>query len=160
MNTDSPAAPTATWRKSSYSTATGNCVEVAPAADGVVVRHSKHPTAGTITFSHDAWAAFIRDATEDRSTSTNGVATITKIGADTLVKSLATDVALRFDDGEWSAFLSGAADGEFGFTDGLASVRWRACCISDLFASAGVTPELRQALPGARGGRSVRGVNS
>lgn len=122
MNTDSPTAHTrTTWRKSSYSTATGNCVEVAAAADGVVIRHSKHPAAGMITFSHRAWAAFVRDAPQGGLTSTNGVATITKIGTDTLVKSLITAVELRFDEGEWTAFVAGAADGEFDFTGDLAA---------------------------------------
>ncbi|MDQ3579007.1 MAG: DUF397 domain-containing protein [Actinomycetota bacterium] len=122
MNTDSPTAPTRTiWRKSSYSTATGNCVEVAPAADGVVLRHSKHPTASTITFAHRAWAAFVGDAPQGGLTSTNGVATITRIGTDALVTSLTTPVELRFDEGEWTAFLAGAADGEFDFTGDLAT---------------------------------------
>lgn len=121
MSTDSSTAPTrTTWRKSSYSSATGNCVEAAPAADGVVIRHSKHPTAGTITFSHPAWVAFLRDVRAGR-TPANGVATITKIGTDTLVTSLTTEVELRFDEGEWSAFLAGAADGEFDFADQLAA---------------------------------------
>jgi hypothetical protein len=122
MNTDSPTAQTrVAWRKSSYSTGTGNCVEVAPAAGGPVIRHSKHPDAGTITFLHREWAAFVREALDDGLTSTNGVATITRIGTDTLVKSLTTDVELRFDEGEWSAFIAGAADGEFDFTAGLAA---------------------------------------
>jgi hypothetical protein len=122
MNIESPTAQTrTTWRKSSYSTGTGNCVEVAPATDGVVIRHSKHPAAGTILFPHPAWAAFVRDAPQGGLTSTNGVATIAKIGADTLVKSLFTDVELRFDEGEWTAFVAGAADGEFDFTGELAA---------------------------------------
>lgn len=119
MNTDSPTVPTR-WRKSSYSTSTGNCVEVAPAADSVVIRHSKHPTAGTITFSHPAWTAFLRDAC-DGLTSTNEVAAITKIDNYTLVTSLTTEVELRFDQGEWSAFLAGAADGEFDFAGQFAA---------------------------------------
>lgn len=43
------------WRKSSYSTATGNCVEFASAGDDVVLRDSKRPAAGTITVSRPAW---------------------------------------------------------------------------------------------------------
>lgn len=120
MNTDSPTTPIPTWRKSSYSTGTGNCVEVAPTADGVVIRHSKHPAAGTITFSHQAWVAVLRDVRDSRP-SANGVATITKIGTDTLVTSLTTEVELRFDEDEWSAFLAGAADGEFDFANQLAA---------------------------------------
>jgi hypothetical protein len=111
---------TTTWRKSSYSTATGNCVETALTTDGVVIRHSKHPTAGTITFPLHAWAGFVRDAHEG-ATDTNGIAAITKIGTDTLVRSLRTNVRLRFDADEWSAFLSGATNGEFDFTNELAA---------------------------------------
>lgn len=119
MNTKPPTAQTrSTWRKSSYSTATGNCVEVAPATDGVTLQHSKRPTAGTIAFPHHAWATFVRAAAEDL-TSTNGIATITRIGTDTLVTSLITDVELHFNAGEWSTFVAGAANGEFDFTGEL-----------------------------------------
>ncbi|MGH3515648.1 MAG: DUF397 domain-containing protein, partial [Pseudonocardiaceae bacterium] len=84
------------WRISSRSSNGENCVEVTPAADGVVIRHSKHPSDGTITFPGSAWGAFVHDA-RDGVADTNGVATITKIGTDTLVKSLHTTVALRFN---------------------------------------------------------------
>lgn len=115
MNPDFLAALTRTaWRKSSYSTSTGNCVEVAPAVDGVILRHSKRPASGTIAFSPPAWVTFLRDA-RDGFAPTNGIVTITTIGTDTLVTSLATDVELRFDENEWAAFLAGVADGEFDF---------------------------------------------
>ncbi|MGH3843673.1 MAG: DUF397 domain-containing protein [Pseudonocardiaceae bacterium] len=108
------------WRTSSRSSNGENCVEVAPAADGVVIRHSKHPAAGTIPFTSSAWATFVHEAREGL-TSTNGVASIAKIGTDTFVKSLRTPIELRFDAAEWSAFLAGAADGEFDFTGELAA---------------------------------------
>jgi hypothetical protein len=115
MNIDPSAAHTPlAWRKSSYSTATGNCVEIAPAAHSVFIRHSKHPGTGTISFPSDAWAAFVREAPKAPA-SANGVAAIASVGTDTLVKSIASGVELRFDEGEWSAFLAGAADGEFDF---------------------------------------------
>lgn len=117
MNTEAPTLP-ATWRKSKYSTSTGNCVEVAPTVDGVLIRHSKRPATGTITFPLPAWTAFVREARTGL-TNTNGTATITKIGTDTLVRSLSGAVELRFDAAEWSAFLAGAADGEFDFTSRL-----------------------------------------
>jgi uncharacterized protein DUF397 len=47
------------WRMSSRSS---NGVEVAPGAGGVVMRHGKHPSAGTITFAGSAWKAFVQDA--------------------------------------------------------------------------------------------------
>jgi hypothetical protein len=108
------------WRTSTRSSNGENCVEVAPTADGVIIRHSKHPAAGTITFAHPAWAAFLREV-RDGIAPANGVATITKIGTDTLVSSLTSKVELRFDEGEWSAFLAGAADGEFDFCGELSA---------------------------------------
>ncbi|MEE1741454.1 DUF397 domain-containing protein [Streptomyces sp. NPDC079020] len=48
------------WRKSSYSGGQGNCLEVADNAPHLVpVRDSKRPTGPVITFSPDAWRAFI-----------------------------------------------------------------------------------------------------
>jgi hypothetical protein len=125
MSTNSPVADIPVpWRKSSYSTSTGNCVEAAPAASGVIIRHSKHLDAGTITFpSYSAWTVFVRDASEGGPASTNRIATITKIGTDTLVRSMITEVELRFDEGEWSAFLAGAAAGEFDFGGDLTATR-------------------------------------
>lgn len=102
------------WRTSTYSSDGENCVEVAPTAGFVVIRHSKHPAAGTIRFPYPAWTAFVREA-RDGVAAANGIATIAKIGTDTLVRSLHADVELRFDTDEWSAFVAGAVDGEFDF---------------------------------------------
>lgn len=104
------------WRTSSYSSNGENCVELAPTPAAVYLRHSKHPDAGTIAFTHPAWAAFVSEARNGQQ-STNGVAAIARNGADTVVTSHDEDVELRFDDEEWSAFLSGAEDGEFDFAD-------------------------------------------
>jgi hypothetical protein len=110
----------APWRTSSYSPNGGeNCVEVAPVPNRVLVRHSRQPHAGTIEFTISAWAAFVREAVEDQP-SVNGIVVVTTIGADTLVRSLLTDVELCFDEGEWSAFVAGARDGEFDFAIALA----------------------------------------
>jgi len=106
------------WRTSRYSSNNEKCVEVAPVPGGVVLRHSKHPEAGTITFPFPAWAAFAREARASLP-STNGVAAIVTVGTDTLVRSLRTAVELCFDHAEWSAFVAGAVDGEFDFTDHL-----------------------------------------
>jgi len=57
MSTESPSA----WRKSTYSTSTGNCVEVARTAGGMVIRDSKNPHTGMIPLSHPAWTAFVRE---------------------------------------------------------------------------------------------------
>ena len=47
------------WKKSSYSSQQGNCVEVAPVRDGTAVRDSKDPTVPVLRFSDEAWRAFI-----------------------------------------------------------------------------------------------------
>jgi hypothetical protein len=51
-----------TWRKSSYSINAGNCVELAAADHDVLLRDSKHPEAGHLTFARAELAAFIAAA--------------------------------------------------------------------------------------------------
>lgn len=42
----------AAWRTSSFSNATGSCVEIAPLDDGqIAVRNSNHPDAGVVLFT-------------------------------------------------------------------------------------------------------------
>ncbi len=53
-----PDLSTARWRKSSRSTDTSNCVEVAATAQAAAVRDSKHPTGGTLILAPRAWTAF------------------------------------------------------------------------------------------------------
>ncbi|GAB2576746.1 hypothetical protein GCM10027168_07080 [Streptomyces capparidis] len=48
------------WRKSSHSMNGGECVEFAvPGASTVAVRDSKDPQGPSLSFSSDAWAAFV-----------------------------------------------------------------------------------------------------
>lgn len=57
MTSDSPR-----WFKSSYSENGGTCVEVAVVKEGsgvVPVRDSKDPSGPHLTFTADAWAAFV-----------------------------------------------------------------------------------------------------
>ncbi|WP_091302542.1 DUF397 domain-containing protein [Micromonospora halophytica] len=50
-----------TWRKSTRSNGSGNCVEVTDNLPGVVgLRDSKDPTGPTLAFEPNSWAAFIR----------------------------------------------------------------------------------------------------
>lgn len=77
--TEAPGPPGAWWRKSSYSNAGNNCVEVATwrrfsrssaqnacvevgqSGTACAVRDSKNPEAGYLTFGERAWQAFVVD---------------------------------------------------------------------------------------------------
>lgn len=50
---------TPTWRKSSYSVNSQNCVELADSGSEILLRDSKHPEAGHLTFTRPELAAFI-----------------------------------------------------------------------------------------------------
>ncbi|MFJ1611883.1 DUF397 domain-containing protein [Streptomyces sp. NPDC088251] len=57
-----PNLEAATWRKSSYSGQSGDCVEVAGGVSGFVpVRDSKDASGPVVTFSGRSWSAFIAD---------------------------------------------------------------------------------------------------
>ncbi|NNH73817.1 DUF397 domain-containing protein [Nocardia uniformis] len=102
------------WRKSSYSGAGENCVEVAPAGERVYLRHSKRPDDGTITFTKDAWVTLLSEVGAGRP-SANGTVTVSLNGTGTLIEALDAPVTLHFDQDEWRAFLAATADGEFDF---------------------------------------------
>ncbi len=54
---------TCTWRKSSHSSAQGDCTEVAALPGGTVgVRDSKDPHGGVLRFSAGAWRVFLDGA--------------------------------------------------------------------------------------------------
>lgn len=50
---------TGPWRKSSFSEAESECVEVAVGADAVAVRDSKDPDGTRLVFPRGAWSAFL-----------------------------------------------------------------------------------------------------
>ena len=49
----------ATWRKSTRSSASGDCVEVAELFDGVAVRDSKDRSGPVLLFARRHWASFV-----------------------------------------------------------------------------------------------------
>jgi hypothetical protein len=52
----------AEWQKSSYSSQSGNCVEVTRNVPGLVaVRDSKEPRGAKLVVSPETWRAFIRN---------------------------------------------------------------------------------------------------
>ncbi len=70
MNMDPPVPR---WRKSSYSNAHGNCVEVAAhgasveaPARMIAVRDSKNPDGSKLVFTHATWQAFTSQVKQDR----------------------------------------------------------------------------------------------
>ncbi|HEY6278359.1 MAG TPA: DUF397 domain-containing protein [Streptosporangiaceae bacterium] len=54
-----PDLARAQWRKSSHSSAQGQCVEVAHLPAAVAVRDSRHPDGAVLLLSRPAWAAFL-----------------------------------------------------------------------------------------------------
>ncbi|MFR9777722.1 DUF397 domain-containing protein [Micromonospora sp. MS34] len=49
----------ANWKKSSRSSANGQCVEVADLVDAVALRDSKDPAGPVLVFERVAWASFL-----------------------------------------------------------------------------------------------------
>lgn len=67
MSTHLPAdAASIQWRKSSYSNAGNQCVEVAQTAMACTVRDSKHPGGGRLIFRATSWRAFVADVKRGR----------------------------------------------------------------------------------------------
>lgn len=58
--------PSTAWRKSTYSNADGNCVEVAIRPTAVAVRDSKNPAGPVLTFAAAEWREFLRGARIDQ----------------------------------------------------------------------------------------------
>lgn len=59
MSTHRPELARAVWRASSYSAASGNCVEVADLPNGIrAVRDSKNPRDVVLIFTSGEWQAF------------------------------------------------------------------------------------------------------
>ncbi len=61
--TTAPEPDGIAWRTSSYSPNGGDCVEVAPAPDGVLVRDSKDPASPTLAVTTTQWRAFLTTVT-------------------------------------------------------------------------------------------------
>ena len=50
------------WRKSSYSGANGDCIEIRPGTQTISVRDSKNPDGTILTVSRSMWLEFARHA--------------------------------------------------------------------------------------------------
>ncbi|MGW1075810.1 DUF397 domain-containing protein [Streptomyces sp. NPDC002537] len=65
MTTHSPDLVAVTWRKSTYSGSTVECVEISDDIPGTVpVRDSKAPHGPKLTFSTPSWSAFVTSVKE------------------------------------------------------------------------------------------------
>ena len=103
------------WRTSTRSSNGGNCVEVDFTAVGVKMRDSKaRGTGPIIDFSPTQWAAFLTESVCGLP-SANGAVTVIHLNG-TRVRSTAGGVTLHFTRAEWAAFVAGARDGEFDYS--------------------------------------------
>jgi hypothetical protein len=59
MSTTRPAGGAEHWRKSSYTGAQGDCVEITDRGDVVGVRDSKHPDGPVLRLPRAEWAVFV-----------------------------------------------------------------------------------------------------
>jgi hypothetical protein len=59
MSCENPAMRATAWRKSSFSTATSECVEVGFGSDMVAARDSKNPLGPVLVFAPARWSAFL-----------------------------------------------------------------------------------------------------
>jgi len=117
----------ASWRTSSYSSNGSDCVEVAPTADGVLIRDTKQRGDGPIIrFRTAQWVAFLHCAagtdaasTTDRFSITEDRQPVKDDGSATAttwhVHCRNSGSTLHFTPSEWTAFRAGICRGEFNF---------------------------------------------
>jgi hypothetical protein len=58
MNSDNTPSAASGWRKATYSTSNGSCVEAAQTPAGVAVRDTTDRDGGALEFSAAAWQSF------------------------------------------------------------------------------------------------------
>ncbi|MCF3107127.1 DUF397 domain-containing protein [Streptomyces roseoverticillatus] len=61
-----PAIKSAPWRKSSYSNAGGNCVEVASLSTRIGIRDSKNTALPPLQVQPSTWAVFVHEVRSGR----------------------------------------------------------------------------------------------
>ena len=57
---EAPRGEDRQWWKSSYSSESANCVEVALISDGLAMRDSKDPSGPVLEYDRVAWRAFVQ----------------------------------------------------------------------------------------------------
>lgn len=112
-----PHTPSATargWFKSSFSTASGDCVEVRFDADVVQVRDTKDQGSGpVVTVDAAVWDDFLLQLLSGSVEADGPLTVLTGPRGGTLLRARDDDAALRFTRGEWEMFMRGVRAGEF-----------------------------------------------
>lgn len=107
-------ADTAPWFKSSYSSNSAGCVEVALTSSQTRVRDSKNPSAGFLAFGYDQWCSFLASLGSDGpwfkssySTGSQGCVEVSLEPGRTGVRDSKQpeNGALYFDREQWRSFI-------------------------------------------------------
>lgn len=122
MNSHDLTAPAgAGWFKSTYSTASGACVEVKFDHDTVYIRDSKNrrntpvePSGEPIiTIAARQWPFLLGEVTGRTPAGSNDAVTITSDNGHVTMRSIRDGTALIFTAAEWQAFTRGAHEHQF-----------------------------------------------
>lgn len=112
-----PHTPSATargWFKSSFSTASGDCVEVRFDGDVVQVRDTKDQGAGpVITLDAAVWDDFLRQLLSGPVEADGALAVLPEPRGGAVLRARDNGAALRYTRGEWEMFMRGVRAGEF-----------------------------------------------
>ncbi|MEU8394921.1 DUF397 domain-containing protein [Nonomuraea sp. NPDC048892] len=96
------------WRISTFSGNGQSCVEVAPAAESVLVRHSKNPAAGLLSYSYPEWNTLIVGARGER-------CPFAEVSSSAVVLTDSGHRSIAYTPTEWRAFVRGVTANEFSF---------------------------------------------
>lgn len=109
------------WFKSSFSTASGDCVEVSFDGDVVRVRDTKDRGLGpVITLDAARWDDFLRRLLAGSVDADSALAVLPAPRGGTILRARHDGTALRYTRGEWEMFLRGVRSGEFAHSAAVA----------------------------------------
>ncbi|XVS66880.1 DUF397 domain-containing protein [Actinosynnema sp. CA-299493] len=112
-----PHTPSATargWFKSSFSTASGDCVEVRFDGDVVQVRDTKDQGGGPVlTVQAPAWDDFLRQLLSGAVEADGVLAVLPAPRGGAILRAGEDGGELRYTRGEWEMFMRGVRAGEF-----------------------------------------------
>ncbi|ROP36711.1 DUF397 domain-containing protein [Saccharothrix texasensis] len=110
----SPSATARGWFKSSFSTASGDCVEVRFDGDVVQVRDTKDQGSGPVlTLAAPAWDDFLRRLLSGSVEEDGALAVLPEPRGGAILRAREDGAALRYTRGEWEMFMRGVRAGEF-----------------------------------------------